>query len=102
MGAPDTMDANSAYGEGKRMAELLCAIYRKSYGIETKIARGFAFVGPYMQLDTHFAIGNFVSDSLAGQCIEVRGDGTPLRSYLYASDLMVWLWTILTRGKAGR
>jgi dTDP-glucose 4,6-dehydratase len=38
-GAPDTTRLNSAYGEGKRAAELLCALYSKKNGFETKIAR---------------------------------------------------------------
>jgi dTDP-glucose 4,6-dehydratase len=98
-GAPDCTDARSAYGEGKRAAEMMCSLYYQQYQVPVKIARCFAFVGPYLPLDAHFAIGNFILNALKNEDIIIKGDGTPYRSYLYSADLMIWLWTILLRGK---
>jgi nucleoside-diphosphate-sugar epimerase len=95
-GGPDPLLPGSAYAEGKRASELLCAT---ASGLSRCVsARCFAFLGPHLPLDTHFAAGNFLGDALAGRTIVVGGDGTPLRSYQHPADLMIWLWTLLARG----
>ena len=91
-------DPVTGYGKGKLESERLCI----ESGIDTVIARCFAFVGPFLPLDIHYAIGNFIRDALEGKDITVTGDGRPYRSYLYAADLMVWLWTILMEGVPGK
>lgn len=102
-GAPDPLVPASAYGEGKRVSELLGTIAASERpGLDVSIARCFAFVGPHLPLDKHFAIGNFINAAMRGEDIRIQGDGTPLRSYLYASDLANWLWVLLFDGPSAR
>ena len=100
-GGPDPLDPTQAYAEGKRVAELIATLVARD-AFELTIARGFAFVGPGLPLDAHFAIGNFIGNAINGEPIRLSGDGSPFRSYLHAADLSVWLWTILLRGQNGR
>jgi dTDP-glucose 4,6-dehydratase len=103
-GAPDSAvpSGGAIYGEGKRAGEMISALFGKEFGFEAKIARPFAFVGPYLPLDAHFAAGNFIGDAISRRDITVRGDGTPYRSYMYPADLALWLLAILLNGAPGR
>ena len=96
-GGPDPCLPQSAYGEGKRASEALCAAYSSPGKLDCVIARPFAFVGPHLALDQGFAVGDFLRSALARQPLIIRGDPGTMRSYLYAAELAVWLWTILTR-----
>jgi len=103
-GAPLTTDIQfdfSILGEAKRVAELMSSIYAQEYGLQVAIARCFSFVGPYLPLDLHYAIGNFIRNVLCQQPIRVSGDGTPIRTYQYISDTINWLWTLLLANVQG-
>lgn len=99
LGGPDIINTVNCYAESKRAAEMLCSIYCKQYNINVKIARIFALLGPYLSLDIHFAAGNFIRDALEGREIIVKGNGKPVRSYLYPTDLIFWLFYILIKGR---
>ncbi|BCK86737.1 GDP-L-fucose synthase [Sideroxyarcus emersonii] len=100
-GAPSTTNVNSALAEAKRAAEFLTAYYAQKFGWEFVVARCFSFVGPFMPLDIHYAIGNFIRQAQYDECITVSSDGTSVRSYLYMADLVVWLLTLQLRGRNG-
>lgn len=85
----------SAYSLGKYTAEWLSRQYHHNHGLKVSIARCFAFVGPYMEFDKQFAIGNFIKAVCDGKSITINGDGTAIRTYMYAADLSIWLLKLL-------
>jgi dTDP-glucose 4,6-dehydratase len=101
-GSPPLAEPSTAYGQAKRAAEHLCALFAEQHGLQTVVARCFAFVGPDLPLNVQYAIGNFIRDALTADAITVSGDGTPLRTYLDQSDLAHWLFTLLEHGSPGQ
>jgi dTDP-glucose 4,6-dehydratase len=94
-------DLAGAYALGKAAAEFLAIASGAAQGFTAVAARCFSFIGPYQPFDSGFAAGNFIGNALEGKEILIKGDGTPLRSYLYGADMALWLWTMLLRGQHG-
>jgi nucleoside-diphosphate-sugar epimerase len=102
--APGEFDPSSlknVYARGKHAAEQI-GVIAADMGVPVRIARCFAFVGPHMPFDKHFAIGNFIADAVGGRPIRVKSDGRPLRSYLYMTDLVRALIAILADGASAK
>jgi nucleoside-diphosphate-sugar epimerase len=85
-------EQTTQYASEKRIAEAACV------GRNVKIVRPFCFVGPCC--DERLSIMQFLLRGMAGKPLRVTGNQT--RSYLYAADLAVWLWTILIKGNVDK
>jgi dTDP-glucose 4,6-dehydratase len=101
-GSLDHLDTRLAYSESKRLAELSLVAASLESAVMPKVARLFAFLGPGVPLDAHFAAGNFIGDAVFGRPIIIKSHGSAMRSYLYPTDLVSWCFAVLCRGKANR
>jgi len=79
------------YKNAKIQAEKLILESTSRGEIKGTSPRLFAFFGPGVSLNDHFAIGNFMRDKQARQNIEVKGNPKTTRSYLYPTDLVNWI-----------
>ncbi len=86
-------DGKRDYAFAKRDAEEAVKSLGQE-GLSVSIARCFAFVGPWLPRNQHFAIGNFIEDGLHGRPITVKARNKVYRSYMHADDLVEWLMTI--------
>lgn len=100
-GGPDLRNPRGCYGEAKRYAEMLCRIFREERGLPVSIARLFALVGPYQDLNSTSAIIDFIRQGLEGPTIRIRDDGQAVRSYCYIADAVVALWKLLLNPEPG-
>jgi len=93
---------SNVYAVCKYFEEMYAAAYGQQYGIRVPIARLFTFMGLHMPLHRRQALGSFLNDVRHGKDITIQGDGTAVRSYMYAADMVVCLLALLVRGEHGR
>lgn len=89
----DRLNPHLVYTQAKTAAESLVA---SSYS-KWSISRPFAFLGPHLPLDQHFATGNFIHQATLGRPILIKGDGSPFRSYMHPADLVAWTLAICAK-----
>lgn len=99
--SPDVAGDKAAYAQAKRAAESIVRSFAAETNVPACIARCFAFVGPWLPRDEHFAIGNFIGNALRGEPVELRARHSVIRSYLHADDLAVWLLRLATAAGDG-
>lgn len=87
----------SSYGKAKYAAEQLCL----NSTVPVVIARCFSFIGTYILDKKHLAVSSFINACLLDESIVINGDGSPLRSYMGADELVLWLFKILLKGRCG-
>ena len=88
-------EVNTEYRRDKMNGEKYCA----ESGVDVVIARLFTFYGEH--LDEDKAYTRFTKAAKANKPIEIRGDGSCMRSYMHGKEMAEWMWSILLRGKRG-
>ena len=101
VGILDTNSVNSIYPEAKRYSETLSFAYKSLYKLPIVQVRPFSFVGPYMGLEKPWAINNFIKDAIKFKKIRILGNGKPIRSYMYPTDMAWWILNMLVDSKNG-
>jgi nucleoside-diphosphate-sugar epimerase len=100
-GTLDTINPRNAYANGKRAAESLCAACFAKHKLPIKIVRPFQIVGPGLKLDDGRLHIDFIAQMLAGDKIVLKGDGTAKRTFLYMTDAISGMLTVLSMGVPG-
>ncbi len=100
-GVLDPLDVSACYGEGKRMAETLCADYHRQHGVAAVMARISHTYGPGIALDDGRSFADFVADALAGRDIVLNSDGSGSRPFCYVADATAAFLILLLRGEGG-
>lgn len=91
----------ACYDESKRFGETLCVTYAKHHGVAAKIARPFNNYGPGLKITDGRVISDFAKDIFSGRDIVMLSDGSPRRTFCYATDAVTGYFKILVRGRAG-
>lgn len=92
-------DPKETYAQGKIDSEKVFQKFSSSVN-KSSIARCFSFIGNFLPMDQHFAIGNFLSNVIENVPITFNSKSKVFRSYMHADDLIIWLMEILVNANS--
>lgn len=101
VGYLDPMQLRSSYPQSKRTCESMCLAYSHEYGVPVKTIRLCQTFGPGIPATDRRVIVEFINTALAGETIRIKASGDSSRMYLYTSDAVTGIMTILLKGENG-
>ncbi len=94
-------DLTNCYLESKRYGEMICLAFHRQYNIPVYVIRPSITYGPGFDLDDGRSYADFVRFLLQKRPISLSSDGTAIRNFLYVSDFIRGLMTVLGQLPAG-
>jgi len=90
----------SPYGASKLSGEGYCSAYYRTYGVETVALRFGNVYGPGSD-HKNSVIAKFIKQAIAGDTLEIYGDGKQTRDFIYIEDLMSAIHSAVRVDKIG-
>ena len=97
----DPLNIRNVYSCGKKATETLCKAYQVKYDLPVFIVRPFQIIGPGPELDDGRLHIDFISQMLKGNKILLKSDGTAIRTFMYITDAIVAMLTVMLKGSPG-
>lgn len=102
-GTLDPLDDRSCYPESKRAAETLLKSYYLQYGVNFNAIRIAHSYGPTMRLEHDGRVmADLMGDAVAGRDIVLKSSGEAVRAFIYVTDAVVGMFTVLFHGAAAK
>jgi dTDP-glucose 4,6-dehydratase len=93
------LNPSSPYSASKASADMLCNSYIKTYGMKIKTVRPANNYGPYQQPEKLIPFS--ISNILEKNELEIYGDGSNIRHWLYVKDTVDGILKVIENGKSG-
>lgn len=101
IGALSPLELRNSYPVSKIMSEALCCAYAKEYGVSATICRLTQTFGPGVRENDERIFAYFAKCVREKKNIVLKTRGETERSYLYTTDAVTALLTVMLKGEPG-